>query len=103
MTNISRSVVPAIVASYDFSGFEKLVDIAGGHGLLLAGILKANPNLQGVLFDLPYVIENAYEGFELQGVVETVLSRGNVVIENGEYIGKQGDGQFIKRGTCVKI
>jgi len=26
-----------------------------------------------------------------------------VVIENGEYTGKQGDGQFLKRGTCVKI
>lgn len=70
MTNISQSVVPAIVASYDFSGFEKLVDIAGGHGFLLAGILKANPNLQGVLFDLPYVIENAGELLEREGVAE---------------------------------
>ncbi len=46
---------------------------------------------------------NAYEGFEVQGTVDTVLSRGNVVIENGEYKGKQGDGKFIKRGECVKI
>jgi dihydropyrimidinase len=46
---------------------------------------------------------NAYEGHKVQGVVETVLSRGSVVIENGEHVGKQGDGQFIKRGECVKI
>ena len=26
-----------------------------------------------------------------------------VVIENGEHKGKQGDGQFLKRGTCVNI
>ena len=46
---------------------------------------------------------SAYEGFNVKGVVETVLSRGNVVIEDGEYVGKKGDGQFIKRGECVKI
>ncbi len=46
---------------------------------------------------------NAYEGMKVQGVVETVLSRGRVVIDRGEYVGKQGDGQFIKRGECVKI
>ncbi len=46
---------------------------------------------------------NAYEGMKVQGVVDTVLSRGKVVIDNGEYVGKQGDGQFIKRGECVKI
>jgi hypothetical protein len=68
MTNMSKSVVPAIVGAYDFSGFGKLVDIAGGHGYLLAGILKANPNLQGILFDLPYVIENAGAALEEAGV-----------------------------------
>ncbi|HUQ34216.1 MAG TPA: dihydropyrimidinase [Pyrinomonadaceae bacterium] len=44
---------------------------------------------------------SAYEGRTIKGVVETVLSRGRVVIENGEYKGKAGDGQFLKRGTCV--
>jgi len=40
---------------------------------------------------------------KIKGKVETVLSRGRVVIENGEHNGKQGDGQFLKRGTCVNI
>jgi dihydropyrimidinase len=31
------------------------------------------------------------------GVPETVLSRGKVVIENGNYVGKPGDGKFLKR------
>ena len=44
---------------------------------------------------------NTYEGKKIKGVVETVLSRGKVVIENGEYKGKAGDGRFLKRGTCV--
>ncbi|HYO92752.1 MAG TPA: dihydropyrimidinase [Pyrinomonadaceae bacterium] len=46
---------------------------------------------------------STYEGKRIRGVVETVLSRGRVVIENGEYTGKPGDGQFLKRGTCVAI
>lgn len=68
MTNLSLLSAPAIVEAYDFSGIGKLVDIAGGHGLLLAAILKANPHLQGVLFDLPFVIENAGELLESEGV-----------------------------------
>jgi hypothetical protein len=59
MTNLSQLTAPAIAEGYDFSGISKLVDIAGGHGLLLATILKANPHLQGVLFDLPFVIEGS--------------------------------------------
>ena len=46
---------------------------------------------------------NAYEGKTVQGVVETVLSRGKVVIENGGYAGSKGDGQFLKRGECVQV
>lgn len=46
---------------------------------------------------------NAYEGKKIKGVVETVLSRGKVVVENGEYKGKPGDGRFLKRGTCVAL
>ncbi len=46
---------------------------------------------------------SAYEGKTIKGVVETVLSRGRVVIDNGEYKGKPGDGSFLKRGTCVSF
>jgi hypothetical protein len=70
MTNLSQLTAPAIAEGYDFSGISKLVDIAGGHGLLLATILKANPHLQGVLFDLPFVIEGANELLESEGVAK---------------------------------
>jgi dihydropyrimidinase len=46
---------------------------------------------------------SSYEGWKMKGKVGTVLSRGHVVIENGEHKGKAGDGQFLKRGECVKI
>jgi dihydropyrimidinase len=41
---------------------------------------------------------SAYEGFEIDGHVDTVLSRGKVVIDNNSYLGAKGDGKYIKRG-----
>jgi len=52
----SPGFLAAIVGAYDFSRFERIVDVGGGHGLLLAGILSANPRLHGVLYDLPGVV-----------------------------------------------
>jgi dihydropyrimidinase len=46
---------------------------------------------------------SAYEGKKIRGVVETVLSRGKVVIDNGTFAGKSGDGRFLKRGACVSL
>jgi hypothetical protein len=72
MTNFSQSVVAPIVQAYDFSGIRTLVDVAGGHGQLLTGILKANPGLQGILFDLPPVIAGAGELLSKECVQEQV-------------------------------
>lgn len=72
MTSNSLRQVSPIVEAYDFSNIGTLVDIAGGHGLLLTGILKANPGLKGVLFDMPYVIKDAGELLERQGVSDRV-------------------------------
>jgi dihydropyrimidinase len=41
---------------------------------------------------------SAYEGMKVKGVTKTVLSRGDVVIEDGKYVGKKGRGEFLKRG-----
>jgi hypothetical protein len=48
-----------IIAAYDFSCFRQIVDVGGGHGALLEGILAANPKLRGVLVDLPSVVAGA--------------------------------------------
>jgi dihydropyrimidinase len=42
---------------------------------------------------------SAYEGRKVRGVVETVFSRGNMIVENGVFKGKAGYGKFLKRGT----
>ena len=41
---------------------------------------------------------SAYEGLKVKGVTKTVLSRGDVVIEDGKYVAKPGRGEFLKRG-----
>jgi dihydropyrimidinase len=42
---------------------------------------------------------SAYEGMKVRGVTKTVLSRGRLIIEDGGYVGKAGDGEFLRRGT----
>jgi hypothetical protein len=59
MTSLSKMVSKAVVKAYDFSSIGKLADIAGGHGSLLVEILRANPHLKGLLFDVPQVIAGA--------------------------------------------
>jgi dihydropyrimidinase len=41
---------------------------------------------------------SSWEGWVVDGKVDTVLSRGSVVVENDQYVGRKGHGQFVKRG-----
>ncbi len=72
MTDMSVGTAPAVVEAYDFSEFGTLADIAGGHGYLLARILKANPKLSGVLFDVAPVVEGAAALLGREGVANRV-------------------------------
>jgi hypothetical protein len=68
MTSVSTLESKAVVAAYDFSGIKTLVDVAGGHGLMIATILKANKRVRGVLFDLPHVTAGATSLLQSAGV-----------------------------------
>ena len=41
---------------------------------------------------------SAYEGIHVDGRVDTVISRGRVVIENDTFTGSVGHGRFLRRG-----
>jgi hypothetical protein len=69
MTQISMIDSPAVADAYNFDGIHTIVDIAGGHGLLLATILKKNPQMRGTLYELPHVLEGAKNG-PLKSVME---------------------------------
>lgn len=59
MTGLTHAQVAGILKAYDFSHFGTIADIGGGKGDLLRAVLAATPHLQGVIFDLPNVIEQA--------------------------------------------
>src|ERR1700756_533023 len=62
MTELSMIDSPAVAEAYNFEGIRSIVDVGGGHGLLLATILKGNPHLRGILYEMPHVIEGAKNG-----------------------------------------
>jgi hypothetical protein len=59
MATFAPMTAAAVAASYDFSAVRKLVDVGGGDGSLLIGILNACTNLEGIVFDLPHAAEKA--------------------------------------------
>ncbi len=68
MTGGASADIAAITAAYDFSGIGRVVDIGGGHGSLIAAVLKANPSIRGTLFDQPAVVAGAQRLLEAEGV-----------------------------------
>jgi hypothetical protein len=78
MSDLSMIDAPAVAEAYNFDGIRSIVDIAGGHGLLLATILQRNPHLQGTLFEMPHVLDGARSG-PLKPVMERcTLSSGDM-------------------------
>jgi dihydropyrimidinase len=82
-----------------FGLFPKKGTIAVGSD---ADIVIFDPNREQTISAATHhmrVDYNAYEGWKVKGVTEIVLSRGQVIVENGEWKGKTGAGRFIKRGA----
>jgi hypothetical protein len=79
-----------IARAYDFSGLETVVDVGGGRGGFIGEVLRANPHLRGVLFDLPSVVADpdalrstgVADRCEIQGgdFLESVPSGGEVYV-----------------------
>lgn len=68
MTSSSSRYNPSIASGYDFSSIKTLVDVGGGHGSLLATILKAFPSLKGMIYDQPHVVVGAKQYLETSGL-----------------------------------
>lgn len=106
MTSFSQLVNQPVVDAYDFSSFTTIVDIGGGHGSQLMAILKAYPNLKGILFERLPVIEGAREHIEesLKGRCELVAGDFFGIVPEG------ADAYIIKQclhnwddGHCIEI
>ncbi len=70
MTSLSLGAAAVIAGNYDFTGINKLVDVGGGHGQLLAAILKQYPAMHGVLYDAPPVVAAAPAVMAAHGVAD---------------------------------
>jgi hypothetical protein len=82
----------AMLHAYDFSRFKKLVDVGGGHGTFLAGLLKAYPELHAVLLDRAAVLDGARANLTTAGVVDRCeLVAGNFF----ESVPSGGDAYFM--------
>jgi hypothetical protein len=79
MTSLSASEALAVADAYAFNKIGTLMDVAGGHGLLLATVLRRHKAMRGVLFDLPHVAAGAAATFARAGVT------GRVQVESGDF------------------
>jgi hypothetical protein len=59
MAALTRAFDPGLTANAAFGGVRTLVDVGGGDGSLLLSLLEQQPQMQGVLFDLPRVVVDA--------------------------------------------
>jgi hypothetical protein len=59
MAEHTRDAAPGIVSAAELGRFRTLVDLGGGDGTLMAEALRTNPELQGVVFDLPSGLDSA--------------------------------------------
>ena len=68
-----------------------------------ADIVVYDPNAKRTIsakthhMDVDY---SCYEGRSVQGRADIVLSRGSVIVRDGEFSGRKGHGRFIKRATA---
>ncbi len=93
MAGGSRQVGVDVAAAFDFSEMRTVVDVGGGHGALLAGILRANPHLRGILFDLPSVVDGAKSILEAEGIAERCELVGGDFFES---VPRGGDAYVLK-------
>ena len=82
MTSMSLGSGMAVIQAYDFTGIKNLVDIAGGHGFLLASILQKYTSMTGVLFDTQAVVDEAKALLQQHGVTERCQTVGGNFFES---------------------
>ena len=68
MTSFSAATSAALLEANNFSGIKKLVDVGGGHGFMLTSILEKYPEMQGIVFDAPPVIDGARKQIAARGL-----------------------------------
>jgi hypothetical protein len=94
MTSRTGQETAAVIAAYEWPASATIVDVGGGQGALLAAILARNPDVHGVLFDMPHVIAAARGLIEEAGLADRCeLAAGDFF----ERVPAGGDLYLLKR------
>lgn len=79
MQRWTEQVAGDVATTYDFGAAQSVIDVGGGTGALLAGILEAHPQLRGAVFDLPSGVSDTDAYLAEHGL------RDRVLIETGSF------------------
>ncbi len=111
MSAVTEQSANAVVEAYDFSGANRVIDLAGGRGALIAAILKRYPHVRGVLTDLPPVANEAKAFIRSEGLedrceiiggdyFQSVPSGGDIYILKSVIEDEQDDGAVDLLKNC---
>jgi hypothetical protein len=92
-TSASETEIEPVLAAYDFSDFGTIVDVGGGHGRLLAAILRKTPQARGILFDAESVVAGAPALLDAAGVADRTAVVGGSFFES---VPSGGDAYVLK-------
>lgn len=79
MSDTSELLAPVLLSSYNFSPYNHIIDIGGGHGSLLCHILTKHHGLKATLFDSKHIVEKAAANIESYGL------KGRIEIMDGNF------------------
>lgn len=80
MTDLARQDVPRLVRALDLSGVRDVVDVGGGNGVLMSGLLAANRALNGTIFDRAASLEHT------AAVLDDVGVTGRCALVAGDFL-----------------
>ncbi|WP_457920655.1 methyltransferase [Mycolicibacterium novocastrense] len=93
MTATSGITNEIALSQYDFSTFKLIVDVGGGHGVLLSTIANRAPGARGIVYDLPSVVTGAAATFTAAGVADRCTAEGGSFLDR---VPEGGDAYVMK-------
>jgi hypothetical protein len=82
LSNLSRDAARDIAAVLDTKGTTFALDIGGASGDLIRAMMRANPELNGGVFDLPHIVPAAEEAAKADGLDERFTTAGGDFFES---------------------
>ncbi len=70
MDNLAAQVAAEVTRAIDFSRVGRVVDVGGANGTLVSAVLRAFPEVRGVVFDLPHVVDQVKKTLAAVGLAE---------------------------------